>query len=87
MPSSVDLGATLEATVSRLVKSGRYNSRSEVLRAGVRLVQEQELRLAALDAAVSRGVAEADAGQIYDLDEVAAAIDARLAGMDTNAAR
>ena len=66
MPSSVDLGKRLEKTVNDLVKHGRYNSRSEVLREGVRLVQEREARLAAVDAAIARGVADADAGRVTD---------------------
>jgi antitoxin ParD1/3/4 len=64
MPSSVDLGKELEKTVNDLVKSGRYNSRSEVLREGVRLVEEREARLAALDVAIARGVADGDASRI-----------------------
>ncbi|MFL5037043.1 MAG: type II toxin-antitoxin system ParD family antitoxin, partial [Microvirga sp.] len=51
MASSVDLGPKLEAYVESLVQGGRYNSKSEVLREGVRLVQEREARLAELDAA------------------------------------
>jgi len=66
MPSSVDLGKRLEKTVNDLVKEGRYNSRSEVLREGVRLVQEREARLATVDAAIARGVADADAGRVTD---------------------
>jgi antitoxin ParD1/3/4 len=66
MPSSVDLGQRLEKTVKDLVKAGRYNSRSEVLREGVRLVQEREARLASVDAAIARGVADADAGRVRD---------------------
>lgn len=64
MPSSVDLGKKLEQTVNDLIKSGRYNSRSEVLREGVRLVEEREARLAALDAAIARGVADGDASRL-----------------------
>ena len=64
MPSSVDLGKKLEQTVSDLIKSGRYNSRSEILREGVRLVEEREARLAALDVAIARGVADADASRV-----------------------
>ncbi len=64
MPSSVDLGKPLEKFVTRLVKSGRYNSKSEVLREGVRLIQERETRLVALDAAIARGIADADAGRV-----------------------
>jgi antitoxin ParD1/3/4 len=70
MPSSVDLGPQLERLVARLVKSGRYNSRSEILREGVRLVQERESRLAALDAAIARGIADAEAGRSKPLSRV-----------------
>jgi antitoxin ParD1/3/4 len=64
MPSSVDLGKRLEAFVNRLVETGRYNSRSEVLREGVRLVQEREAKLAALDTAIARGLADVEAGRV-----------------------
>jgi antitoxin ParD1/3/4 len=70
MPSSVDLGKPLEKFVAKLVKSGRYNSKSEILREGVRLIQERETRLVALDAAIARGIADADAGRVKPLDEV-----------------
>jgi antitoxin ParD1/3/4 len=81
MASSVDLGNQLENVVTQLVKTGRYNSRSEILREGVRLVQEREARLTALDAAIARGVADADAGRVHDLEAVAARLDAKYAGM------
>jgi antitoxin ParD1/3/4 len=77
MPSSVDLGRSLETAVNELVKAGRYNSRSEVLREGVRLVQEREARLASLDAAIARGVADADAGRITDANVVFGELAAR----------
>jgi antitoxin ParD1/3/4 len=67
---SADLGRTLESFVAKLVESGRYNSKSEVLREGVRLVQERESRLAALDASIARGLADADAGRTFPADEV-----------------
>jgi antitoxin ParD1/3/4 len=70
MPSSVDLGHQLEKFVAKLVKSGRYNSRSEILREGVRLVQEREARLTALDAAIARGIADAEAGRVKPLAKV-----------------
>ena len=60
---SADLGHQLEGFVSTLVASGRYNSKSEVLREGVRLVQEREARLAALDLSIARGLADADQGR------------------------
>jgi len=64
MAISADLGKQLEGYVTKLVGSGRYNSKSEVLREGVRLIQERETRLAALDASILRGIADANAGQV-----------------------
>lgn len=81
MASSVDLGGNLEDVVTRLVKSGRYNSRSEILREGVRLVQERESRLTALDASIHRGLADADAGRVHEVNAVAEVLDARYAAM------
>ncbi|BAV52972.1 CopG/Arc/MetJ family addiction module antidote protein (plasmid) [Mesorhizobium loti] len=71
MPSSANLGHHLEQYVSDLLKNGRYQSRSEVLREGVRLVEEREKRLAALDGAIARGLADADAGRVTPLETVA----------------
>ncbi len=81
MASSVELGDQLENAVTQLVKAGRYRSRSEVLREGVRLVHERETRLAALDASINRGIADSDSGRIHDLDETAAALDAKYAAL------
>lgn len=72
MAISADLGEVLEKVVNDLVENGRYNSKSEVLREGVRLVQEREARLRQLDARIEAGLAEADAGQLIPADEVLA---------------
>jgi antitoxin ParD1/3/4 len=69
MAQSVELG-NLEMVVTQLVESGRYNSKSEVLREGVRLVEEREKRLAALDAALARGLADVEAGRVRPAEEV-----------------
>ena len=50
MPKSVALGTHLEKFVTDQVKRGRYNNESEVVRAGLRLLEEHELRLRRLDA-------------------------------------
>jgi putative addiction module CopG family antidote len=50
---SADLGKALEEFVADQVKNGRYGSKSEVLREGVRLIQDREARLAAHKAAVA----------------------------------
>ena len=67
---SADLGRKLEGFVSKLVESGRYNSKSEVLREGVRLIEEREARLAALDASIARGLADTDAGRTRPAEQV-----------------
>ncbi|HEY4146915.1 MAG TPA: type II toxin-antitoxin system ParD family antitoxin [Pinirhizobacter sp.] len=67
---SGDLGQRLEAYVTTLVTSGRYGSKSEVLREGVRLIQEREAQLDALDAVVARGVADSEAGRGKSSDQV-----------------
>ncbi|HWT11523.1 MAG TPA: type II toxin-antitoxin system ParD family antitoxin [Allosphingosinicella sp.] len=67
---SADLGQQLEAFVARLVETGRYNSKSEVLREGVRLVEEREARLAALDASIARGLSDVEAGRMTAAAEV-----------------
>ena len=59
--SSADLGNQFESFMTQLVSAGRYNSKSEVLREGVCLVQEREARLAALDASIARGLRDAEA--------------------------
>jgi antitoxin ParD1/3/4 len=62
MAISAELG-NLESFVASLVASGHYNSMSEVLREGVRLIQEREARLSALDVSIARGSVDADAGR------------------------
>ena len=87
MANSVDLGARLEKYVAKLVKSGRYNSKSEVLREGVRLIQERETRLAALDAAIARGLADVAAGQVKPAHEVFDRLEAKYRAMAQAKAR
>lgn len=66
MAISADLGDTLEAVVDDLVKRGRYRSKSEVLREGVRLVQEREAALQQLRAELEKGLE----GPTYPAEEV-----------------
>jgi antitoxin ParD1/3/4 len=82
---SADLGQRLESFVSSLVESGRYNSKSEVLREGVRLVEEREARLAALDASIARGLADAEAGRTTPADEVFDRLEAKYRALSAAA--
>jgi antitoxin ParD1/3/4 len=74
---SAKLGDQLEAYVQQLVDSGRYGSKSEVLREGVRLIEEREKRLAALDAALALGLADIEAGRTVPLEEVSERLSAK----------
>ena len=78
MAISAELGAQLEAFVAGLVDAGRYGSKSEVIREGVRLVQEREERLTALDAAIAVGLADANAGRVVPFDKAFDQLEARL---------
>ncbi|VVE42434.1 addiction module antitoxin [Pandoraea horticolens] len=60
---SAELGRQLESYIAELVATGRYGSKSEVLREGVRLVQDRETQLVALDAVIEKGIADAKAGR------------------------
>ena len=67
--------------MNELVSKGRYNSKSEVLREGVRLVEEREQRLAVLHAELAKGVADADAGNLIPADEVFDRLEAKYKAM------
>jgi len=80
MAVSAELGEVLERFVTKLVASGRYHSKSEVLREGVRLIWEREARLAALDASIAPGLADTDAGRVKPGSETFDGLEAKLSG-------
>ena len=77
MPSSYTIGKHYEAFIQGQLASGRYNNASEVVRDALRLLEDKERRLAALDAAIARGIADADGGRVIDAAEVFDALEAR----------
>jgi antitoxin ParD1/3/4 len=84
---SAELGKQLESYIQQLVDTGRYGSKSEVLREGVRLIQDRETRLAALDASIMRGLADADAGRTHTAEDVLHELRARYGAMSPDATK
>jgi antitoxin ParD1/3/4 len=76
MSLNVSLTPQLEEFVKAKVKSGRYLSSSEVVREGLRLLDERDRladeRLSALKREIALGIEQADRGEVspLDLDEI-----------------
>lgn len=54
--TSVALGPHFEDFIQASILSGRYNNASEVVRSGLRLLEDQEQKMAALRSAVEEGL-------------------------------
>lgn len=65
--TSISLDEHFSAFLSREVQSGRYRSSSEVVRAGLRLLEDQETRMSALRAALIAGE-ESGPAVPFDID-------------------
>jgi len=72
---NVSIGERWEKFVANAVELGRYNSSSEVVREGLRLVEEREVKLTALREMLKQSVA---AGGDNSDDDIAAHIEAAL---------
>ncbi len=68
-PMNVSVGDRWEGFVETVVKSGRYGSASEVVREGLRLVEEREAKLAALRETLNASIAQ---GGAHDADDIRA---------------
>ena len=55
--TSVSLGNHFENFVGRKVSAGRFKNASEVIRAGLRLLEEEETKLVILKGAIEEGFA------------------------------
>jgi antitoxin ParD1/3/4 len=80
---NVNLGPVFDEFVSDLLKTGLYQSQSEILREGLRLLKEREelkqLRLAELRKEIAIGSEQADCGEFVDGRAVFAEIRKRSA--------
>lgn len=54
--TSVALGPHFEEFIQNSISSGRYNNASEVVRSGLRLLEDQEQKMAALRSAIEDGL-------------------------------
>lgn len=54
--TSVALGSYFEDFIKAQIANGRYNNASEVIRAGLRLLEDNESRIAALKSAIEEGL-------------------------------
>jgi len=80
---NVHLGSVFDQFVAELLKSGYYQTQSEVLREGLRLLKEREeikqMRLAELRKEIAVGSEQADQGQFVDGPEAFAKLRRRSA--------
>jgi antitoxin ParD1/3/4 len=66
---NVSIGERWETFVDHIVREGRYGSASEVVREGLRLVEEREARLKALRSMLDGSFATGEASE-SDVDRV-----------------
>ena len=75
---NVSLGTVFDKFIAQLVKTGMYQSQSEVVREGLRLLKEREelknLRLAELRKKIAIGSEQADRGEFVDGEKTFAEI-------------
>lgn len=64
--TSVSLGEHFEGFISHQIGAGRYGSASEVVRAGLRLLEDQENKLTALRRMLAEGEQSGRADYNYD---------------------
>lgn len=70
MGTNVHLTPELEQFARARVTDGRYNNVSEVVRDGLRLLQDREAQRAAFEASLIEAQAEAERDGAHDIDDV-----------------
>jgi antitoxin ParD1/3/4 len=80
--ASISLGDHFEEFIRKQIESGRYNNASEVVRAGLRMLEDKEVtreeKLRWLDEALAKGLADAEAGLGKPMDEVFDRLEAKF---------
>jgi antitoxin ParD1/3/4 len=87
---NVDLTPELEELVQRKVKSGRYNTASEVVREALRILEQRDevfaLRKEEIGKQIEEGWQSAKRGEFVGGDEVFDRIDAELEALERSSA-
>ena len=68
--TSISLGDHFDGFIQQGVRSGRYASVSDAVRAGLRLLEQEEAKLAVLRKTLATGEAELDQGRGLDGETV-----------------
>lgn len=63
--TSISIGVYFDDFIQSRISVGRYKNASEVVRAGLRLLEEEENRISALKAAIQEGI---ESGIAYDFN-------------------
>lgn len=66
--TSVAIGNHFQRFIEWQLKQGRFGSTSEVIRAGLRLLEEREAKLAALRVAIQKGI-DSGPAEAFDFDD------------------
>jgi antitoxin ParD1/3/4 len=66
--TSISLGEYFESFVQESISEGRFKNASEVIRAGLRLLEEEENRIASLKGAIQSGL-ESPRMENFDFDK------------------
>jgi antitoxin ParD1/3/4 len=88
MPTSVALGAHFEAFIKDQVANGRYNNASEVVRDGLRMLEDrQQDRQAKLEALRADLQAAMEDPERFNAEDVFDEVDAMIETIETETAR
>jgi antitoxin ParD1/3/4 len=67
---SITLPVEMANFIRAKVNAGLYGSNSEIIREALRSWMERERRLEMIDTAIVQGIADAESGDVQDIDDV-----------------